>query len=112
MNIPDRHYDLGSTMNRTPLFATSLIAMAVSFAPSGSALAQTLVEPGQTVASTQFKSPQISRSAPSSTLLPPNIAVAIAEKSHDQNMNRLWITSMMAAAGASGMDAASSWAKR
>ena len=33
------------------------------------------------------------------------------QKRHDQNMNRLWISSMIAVAAASGMDAASSWGK-
>jgi hypothetical protein len=42
---------------------------------------------------------------------PARINVPSSQNRHDLNMNRLWISSVVAVAAASGLDAASSWGK-
>jgi hypothetical protein len=74
-------------------------------------VAQTLSQPGQTAASAGLKPLKVGLDLSLSVDSPPRISVATPTTRHDQNLNRLWISSLFAVAAASGIDAASSWGK-
>ena len=75
------------------------------------ALAQAATQPGQTVRSAPGVSPKrVSRPSVSVINLSKS-TIATIDEHHDRNLNRLWITSMLTVAAASGMDAATSWGK-
>jgi hypothetical protein len=72
--------------------------------------AQTLVQPGQVSNSSQSWSPAAMVSSP--RLASGQGGIASPEGSHDQNMRRIWIGSLLAAASASAFDAGTSWGER
>ncbi len=75
--------------------------------------AQTAVSPGQIASASETPGTSFAAYASSSSLplIPPKIEIANVGDKHDRTMNRMWLGSVFAMLGASGMDAATSWGK-
>jgi hypothetical protein len=72
--------------------------------------AQTPIQPGRVVIAPRIALPNDDVSAnPYSAA--PKTTIATEETPHDRFMNRLWIASIFAAVGGTGLDAATSWGK-
>ncbi len=74
--------------------------------------AQKTIQPGQLAAAAQVAVPTPPvDSAASSSVVPQKSNIANVPGNHGKLLNAVWITSMFAAAGASGLDAYTSWGK-
>lgn len=72
--------------------------------------AQTPIQPGQVVIAPRVALPNDDGSAnPYSAV--PKTTIAADDNPHEKFMNRLWIASIFAAVGGTGLDAATSWGK-
>jgi|GEM_PF-3154337 len=88
------------------------VALFVMFGFAAGLSAQTLIQPGQFAGASPIRIEVANLAAgTSSSALPLNSAMANVEDRHGQAVNRVWIASMLAAAGASSLDAATSWGK-
>lgn len=88
------------------------IAVALFTASSGTVFAQGVTQPGQIAAASQaILSPRLAPAFSSSAVYPRS-RMFMLEQKHDRKVNRIWISSMLAMAAATGMDTGSSWGKR
>ena len=71
--------------------------------------AQTPIQPGQVVIAPRIALPD--NITPNPYTAVPKTTIAADENPHDKFMNRLWIASIFAAVGGTGLDAATSWGK-
>ncbi|MBV9154806.1 MAG: hypothetical protein JO097_00985 [Acidobacteriaceae bacterium] len=74
--------------------------------------AQKMIQPGQLASATQVAvQPTAVTPVSSSSVAPQKTNIADVQGNHGKLLNAVWITSMFAAAGASSLDAYTSWGK-
>lgn len=92
------------------LFGTGMGA-AMLLACGTLASAQVKLRPGQIAIASEVSVPGIAATG-GSPVISRDIKVDKAEERHDRIVKRVWIASMLAMAGASGLDAGTSWGKQ
>ncbi len=95
---------------RSVLMGAAAAALVFSF--SGVIFGQSVPKPGQIAVAPEVVIPPAGFSASSSSAVLPKVDIAQVEDKHEKRVNRIWIASMLALVGSTGLDAGTSWGKR
>ena len=90
----------------------SLLALAIMCSVPAAVSAQTLKQPAQIAASSDLREPVAVAPTDTSSAYAPKTTIAHPDDSHTRIVNRIWISSMVAAVAGTSLDAATSWGQR